>query len=108
MQGCGQGDLIEQTTIVKDLKEVKEPDVLLPGEQGVSKEKSMFNFSSGKKHSVSRNTKKVTIIEAGRVKDSVTQGKYGELHHYQEGSCEGFISTPRVKGSHWWVSMRIT
>ena len=68
------------------------------------------NFSSGKKHSVSRNTKKVSIIEAGRVKDSVTQGKYGdpELHHYQEGSGEGFISTPGVKGSHWWVSMRIT
>ena len=44
VQGCGQGDVIEQATIVKDLKEVREPDVLLPGEQGVSKEKSMFKF----------------------------------------------------------------
>lgn len=56
------------------------------GEGGVSHRRVGSNDSSWKKHSISRNTKKISITEAGKVKDSVTPGEYGEpeLYHIRK------------------------
>ena len=55
-------------------------------EGGVSHRRVGSNDSSWKKHSISRNTKKISITEAGKVKDSVTPGEYGEpeLYHIRK------------------------
>lgn len=72
------------------------------------KRRVFSNVSSGKKHGIPKYTNKVSITEAGRVKDSMTQvSMESQSYTFQEGSCEGFISTLRVKCSHWWVSLMI-
>jgi len=59
------------------------PMVCVWGEVGgVSHRRVGSNDSSWKKHSISRNTKKISITEVGKVKDSVTPGEYGEPELY--------------------------
>ena len=57
------------------------------------------NVSSWKKQSISRNTKKICIIEAGKVKDSMTPGEYEEpeLYHIKKAHATVYFH-PKRKG----------
>lgn len=49
------------------------------------------NVLSGRKCRISRNAKKVNVIEVGRVKDSVTKGKCGEIDLHQLQKALGLM-----------------